>query len=51
MTIKFDKKLLYYIQEVLKMIKKENVKHLLELMHFTTDDDNIYVKFFDKPTA
>lgn len=29
------------------MIKKENVKHLLELMHFTTDDDNIYVKFFD----
>lgn len=27
------------------MIKKENVKHLLELMHFTTDDDNIYAKF------
>ena len=29
------------------MIKKENVNHLLKLMHFTTDDDNIYVKFFD----
>ena len=26
------------------MIKKENVKQLLELMHYSTNDNNVYIK-------
>ena len=29
------------------MIKKENVQELLNLMHYTTNDGNVYVRFFD----
>lgn len=29
------------------MIKKENVKDLLQLMNYTTQDGNLYIRFFD----
>ena len=29
------------------MIKKDNIKELLELMNYSTDDDNLYIRFFD----
>ena len=29
------------------MIKKENVKDLLQLMNYTTQDGDLYIKFFD----
>ena len=28
------------------MIKKENIKELLNLMNYATEDNNVYVKFF-----
>ncbi len=33
------------------MIKKQNVKELLELMHYSTNDDNIYVKSFEHSSS
>ncbi len=29
------------------MIKKENIKDLLKLMHYSTEDENLYIRFFD----
>lgn len=29
------------------MIRKENIRDLLKLMHYTTNDDNMYIRFFD----
>ena len=29
------------------MIKKDNIKDLLKLMHYSTEDDNLYIRFFD----
>ncbi len=33
------------------MIKKENVKQLLELMHYSTNDNNVYIKFFNNSAS
>lgn len=33
------------------MIKKQNVKELLELMHYSTNGDNIYVKSFEHSSS
>ncbi len=33
------------------MIKKENIKQLLELMHYSTNDNNVYIRFFDNSAS